>query len=114
MKNKITDINESTINDFVEKMRSQDDEIRKQIDFGYSFDGKVIEIFEIRPQWNDSTIINNFSFTRIRFYKSKNLWNLYWKRASGKWELYEPFPNATHLSSVLDVIDKDSYGCFKG
>lgn len=95
-------------------MRPEDPEIRRQLDFGYSFDGKVIEIFEMKPQWNDPKKIRNYPFARIRFYKSKNVWKLYWKRASGKWELYNPFPNATHLSTILKVIDKDSYGCFKG
>lgn len=114
MKDKVIDINEYILNNFVESMRSEDPEIRSQLDFGYSFDRKVIEIFEIRPVWNDPQKIHNYPFVKIRFYKSKNLWKLYWKRASGKWELYEPFSSATHLSDILKVIEQDSYGCFKG
>jgi len=114
MEERLININETTIREFVESMRPEDPEIRNQLDFGYSFDGSVIEIFEIRPQWNDPTKIHNSPFARIRFYKSKNLWKLYWKRANGKWELYEPFPSATHLSRILKIIDEDDYGCFKG
>ena len=114
MEERLIDINESTLNSFVESMRPKDLEIRSQLDFGYSFDGRVIEIFEIRPQWNDPKKNHNYPFARIRFYKSKNSWKLYWKRANGKWELYEPFPGATHLSKILKIIDDDAYGCFKG
>jgi hypothetical protein len=35
-------------------------------------------------------------------------------RASGKWELYEPFPKSTHLDKILEVIKEDKYGCFFG
>lgn len=40
---------------FVETLRSSDEEIRKQLDVGYSWDGQTALLFEIRPQWNDST-----------------------------------------------------------
>ena len=53
MTNKTIDINESTIKKYVESLRSGNPEIRAQVDIGYSYDGKVVILFEIRPEWND-------------------------------------------------------------
>lgn len=50
----------------------------------------------------------------MRFYKSRHQWNLYWMRAIGKWELYEPYPEATNLHSIIEILKKDKYGCFFG
>jgi len=52
MKKEIIDINESTIKQFVETLRPVDEEMRKQVDIGYSYYSKVIvvELYEIRPK----------------------------------------------------------------
>ncbi len=110
----IIDINESTIKQYVESIRPESEEIRAEIDFGYSYDGKIIEIYEIVPLWNNPTKKQNIPFAKIRFYKSKQLWNLYWMRASGKWELYEPFSKSTHLAKIIEVIKADKHSCFFG
>lgn len=114
MKNTIVDINESTIKDFVNSKRPKDKEIRKQLDFGYSYDGKVVIFFEIRPLWDNPEEKIERELAKIRFVKTRKEWNLYWMRASGKWEAYEPFPKSSHLAKLLEVIKKDEFGCFFG
>ncbi|MFT7298830.1 MAG: hypothetical protein ACI9WO_001648 [Sphingobacteriales bacterium] len=114
MKNITIDINESTIKKYVESMRSDDLEIRAKLDFGYSYDGKIAIIYEIRPVWNNPKEIQYIEFAKIRYYKSTQQWNLYWMRASGKWELYEPFPNSSHLEGIIEIIKEDKHGCFYG
>ncbi len=114
MKNKTIDINESTIKDYVESLRPENADIRKQLDFGYSYDGRVFVLFEIRPVWNDPEKIQHMEYAKIRYYKSRQEFNLYWMRASGKWELYEPFPESTHLEKIIDTVKKDKHGCFYG
>lgn len=114
MTNTITDINELTIKKYVESIRPEELEIRKQLDFGYSYDGKVAILYEIRPVWNRPNEVQNIGFAKIRFYKSRKEWNLYWMRASGKWELYEPFPKSSHIEKILEVIKEDKHGCFYG
>ena len=114
MKNTTIDINESTIKKYVESLRPESLEIREQLDFGYSYDGKVVILYEIRPVWNNPKEIQHIELAKIRFYKSRHQWNLYWMRASGKWELYEPFPNSTHLEKIIEIIKEDTYGCFFG
>ncbi|HET8885790.1 MAG TPA: hypothetical protein VFM70_05485 [Salinimicrobium sp.] len=76
MKNTTIDINEITIKKFVESLRPDDPEIQKEIDFGYFYDGKVFELYEIRPIWNHPNEIQHIKFAKIRFYKSRKEWNL--------------------------------------
>ena len=114
MSNKTIDINESTIKKYVESLRPENPEIREQVDIGYSCDGKAIILFEIRPNWQDVKKKQKFDFAKIRYYKSREKWNLYWMRASGKWEIYEPFPESTYLDKIIEIIKEDKHACFFG
>ena len=114
MKNTTIDINEANIKNYVESLRTEDPEIRAKLDFGYTYDGKVVVLYEIRPVWTNPKEIQHIEFAKIRFYKSRQEWNLYWMRASGKWEIYEPFPKSTHLDNIIDIIKEDKHGCFYG
>jgi hypothetical protein len=114
MKNSTIDINELTIKKYVESMRPESEEIRAQLDYGYSYDGKIVILYEIRPVWDNPTEIQHTEFAKIRFYKSRREWNLYWMRASGKWEFYEPFSESTHLEKIIEIIKEDKHGCFYG
>ena len=58
--------------------------------------------------------MQNNEFAKIRFYKSTREWNLYWMRASGKWKLYEPFPESSYLDRIIEIIKKNKHGCFFG
>lgn len=99
---------------FVENMRPKDEEVRKQLDVGYSWDGQSVVLFEIRPQWNEPTKILELPFAKLRYIKSSKIWKLYWRRGSGKWEAYEPKPEGTNLQVLLDEISQDGNGCFLG
>lgn len=114
MKGNIVDINEVKIQNFIEENRPEDPEIRKELDLGYSFDGKAFELFEIRPIWINPKEKQELPFARIRYYKSRREWNLYWRRANGNWELYEPFPRSNDLDTLIEVISQDKYHCFFG
>ncbi|MBB4119889.1 hypothetical protein GGR32_002200 [Mesonia hippocampi] len=114
MKDNVIDINEFIIKKYVEKLRPEEKSIRKKLDYGYSYDGKIVILYEIRPFWDNPEEIQNIEFAKIRFYKSTKEWNLYWKRASEKWERYKPFPKSTHLDEIIAVINDDNYGCFFG
>ena len=114
MPTKIIDINEATIKKYVASLRPEDLEIRNQIDIGYLYKANVVGLFEIRPDWQNPNQMQKIEFARIRFYKTKKIWKLYWMRASGKWELYEPFSESTHLGKIIEIIKEDKHGCFYG
>ncbi|MBI9033446.1 MAG: DUF3024 domain-containing protein [Bacteroidales bacterium] len=110
---KIINILEKRIQGFIEKMRPEED-IRDQVDIGYSFEKNTIEVFEIRPKWNNEQEKMHSSFVRAKYVKSRNVWVVYWKRASGKWDKYEPNPEVDDLAVFFEVIGADEYGCFFG
>lgn len=105
---------EVQLRNFVESLRSADEEIRKRLDFGYSWDGQNALLLEIRPQWNNPTKILEFPFARLRFVKSSRIWKLYWMRGSGNWEAYELQPVSADLHKLLNEVKNDAYGCFFG
>lgn len=114
MTKKIIDINEAIIKNFIEFLRPEDPEIREQLDVGYSYDGKIFLLFEIRPVWNNPEIKEEYEFAKIRYYQTRKEWALYWMRASGKWESYEPFPTSAYLDKIIEIIGEDIHGCFFG
>lgn len=114
MKKDIININEGIVKNFVESLRPEDLEIRKQVDFGYSYNGQVIEIFEIRPAWDNPKEIMHLAFAKLRYTKTKSNWKLYWMRGNLKWDVYEEFPSNITLANVLTVINEDKHGCFFG
>lgn len=106
-------IQEKTIQEFLKKRRPPEG-IRSQLDVGVTYENQVVEIFEIRPQWDDPKIIRHHPMAKSRYIKSKKIWKVYWMRASGKWEPYPLRPQVTHLSEFLDIVDRDELGCFWG
>lgn len=113
MVKEISDPNHAILNAYLEAIRPPI-EIRSKLDIGYTYDGTVVELYQIRPDWRDPAVILHHPYAKIKFTKSKNVWNLYWMRASGKWNEYKEFKPSTSLQKALDCIDKDEYGCFKG
>lgn len=114
MENKEIDLNNELLKRFVEVLRPQDEEIRKQVDIGYSWDGSIAILYEVRPRWNSREEILHNEFAKIRYHKSRGEWNLYWMRANGKWEAYKAHSVASNLQKLLDVIKEDKHHCFFG
>ncbi|MCF8237747.1 MAG: DUF3024 domain-containing protein [Saprospiraceae bacterium] len=111
---KIIDLHEKEIATFIESLRPDDPDIRKQIDFGYDYANHTIELYSIRPAWNDPQVFRKEPFAKIRYIQSRRIWKLFWMRASLKWNAYEPFPDSPRLQDLLLTIKEDSYGCFFG
>ena len=109
----IISIHERLIQKFVESIRPPED-IRDRLDIGYTFTDQVLIIFEIRPNWRDENDSIQSPVAKSRFVKSKGIWKIYWRRASGKWELYDPHPEEKDLTQVLNIIKEDTFHCFWG
>lgn len=70
MTEKKLDINDELLRSWVENHRPPI-EVRDQLDWGYTYDRNVIEIFEIRPMWRQEDEFQQFSFAKIRYVKSQ-------------------------------------------
>jgi hypothetical protein len=81
--------------------------IRKELDYSFTFENNILMLVEVRPHWNDKSVMQESPFVKARYYKSRNTWQLYWMRGTLKWELYEPKPE-------FKTIREDKYCCFFG
>ncbi len=90
-------------------------EIKKDLDHDYEIDGQAVTLLEVRPLWRwPQGEFTRRLFAKFRYVKTSDLWQIYWMRASGKWQAYEPDPVARDLVEVLEIIEADRYGCFFG
>lgn len=88
--------------------------IRKELDLGYRISGQSLELFEIRPLWNDPTKIIEESVAKTTYVKKSGSWKIYWMRADLKWHRYEPAPEVGTLEEFLQTVEEDAHACFKG
>lgn len=104
---------EQQVKDYIESKRPPV-EVREQLDIGYTYSDYTVEIFEIRPQWNDNTIIDHYSKAKAKYVKSKKQWSIYWFRETGKWSVYKPAPVVDSITEFLAIVEEDSNACFWG
>lgn len=109
----VVDLIAKRVEKFIEKKRPPE-EIRSKLDYGYSYKKSTVEIFEIRPQWDDNNIIHHHSFAKAKYVKSKNVWKIYWMRGNLKWAAYDPQPEVSTIDQFLEIVDQDAYHCFFG
>jgi hypothetical protein len=101
------------LENYIERVRPCE-EIRAQLDLAYEIEGQSVILKELRPRWNNPSLIDSSGYAKATFVKRTNTWKIYWRRASGKWDNYEPHATVDKLSDFLKIVDKDEYGCFKG
>jgi hypothetical protein len=89
-------------------------EMRDQIREVQRFTGYTLDLFYVRPRWQHPGETLDSPVARVRYIKSRKLWQLYWMRADLKWHRYIPHPVTTNLEEALQVIDEDANSCFFG
>jgi hypothetical protein len=67
---------EKAIAAFVAKRRPPP-HLRHQVDLSFRFDGRSVEIFEIRPRWEDPTERVEEAVAKARYLKSRDMWLIY-------------------------------------
>jgi hypothetical protein len=88
--------------------------LRDKIREGQRFTGNSIELFFVRPRYNDASRMIEESIAKITFVRSRGRWRLFWKRADLKWHGYPECRETDSLSKALRVIETDALGCFFG
>ena len=102
-----------TMENYISKVRPEP-EIRNRLDLNYEIKDQSITLNEIRPTWNNPNEILTLGYAKATYVKSKNVWNVFWKRADNKWHSYKPKPAVKELKDFLALVEQDEYGCFKG
>ena len=85
---------------------------RKELDFGFLIDGQSVELFEVRPVWNNPEQQLERSVAKATYVKRHNHWKVYWQRADLKWHAYEPMPSVPTLKRFLTLVEEDPHTCF--
>ena len=98
---------------FVERRRPAA-HIRPQLDLGYRVKDQSVEIFEIRPIWDNPAKKIEEPVAKAMYVKTQKIWKVYWQRADLKWHRYDPDPEVDSLQEFLRVVDQDEYACFFG
>lgn len=110
---KTIDFIDIQLKEYIESIRPPE-EVRDQIDIWYLYINNVVEIYEIRPKWDDKTISQHFPIARAKFVKSQNRWRIYWLSGNNKWLPYTPKPEVGKLYEFIELIKNDKSGCFWG
>jgi hypothetical protein len=88
--------------------------IQNQLRYIYRVEGQDVLIAEDRPRWGKPDEWIALDFAKLKYIRKHKIWRLYWKRASGKWELYKPYSESPNLKVLIDTIKQDQHGCFFG
>ena len=97
----------------LQKIRPSED-IRPQLDSGWRIENQSVYLFDIRPQWNDPSIIHHYDYAKATWVQSQKHWKIFWLRANGKWEPYPILPELGNLQLFLLETENDPAGCFHG
>ena len=104
---------EKIVSQFIEKRRPAP-EIRNKLDLGYRLRDQSVEIFEIRPAWNNPDKIIESPLAKTTYIGTKNIWKVFWRRADMKWHSYDPKPHVNTIEEFLALVDQDKHACFFG
>lgn len=104
---------EKLVGEFIEKRRPPP-HIRNELDLGYRVKGQSVEIFEIRPMWQNPDKKIEEAVAKTTYVKTRKIWTVYWQRADLKWHRYDPNPEVESLEKFLEIVDRDEYACFFG
>jgi len=98
---------------YIEKNRPPE-HLREQVDLSFKIKGQSVEIFEIRPIWNNPKEKIEESVAKAIYVKSRKLWKVYWQRADLKWHRYDPDPEVDSIEEFIEIVENDDYACFFG
>lgn len=98
---------------FLSRIRPPEN-IRNQLDIGYTIHDQSIIISEIRPQWDKPEVIQEHPFAKTTFVKAKNHWKVFWMRANSNWHPYSPQPTVKSLPEFVKLVEEDKHHCFFG
>jgi hypothetical protein len=98
---------------FIERRRPPP-HIRDKVDLAFRMRGQSVEIFEVRPHWEDKDRILEHPVAKATYIKSKRVWKVFWMRADFKWHSYKPDPEVGSIEEFLAVVQIDEHSCFFG
>ncbi len=96
------------------KIRRPPPEIRDKVDISYRIVDQSVELFEVRPLWNDPLKKIELAIAKTTYIKKNKHWKIFWQRQDLKWHAYDPQANVKTFAEFLSVVDEDKHACFFG
>ena len=90
------------------------DHQRCQVKVFFEIHGFDVRIIESRPSSAYSHLWIDTPIARLQYNPDTLGWQLYWMRASGKWEKYPGFEPTNNLKAVINMVSEDPYHVFWG
>ena len=88
--------------------------VRKQLDLAYRIENQSVELFEIRPEWQNPEKMTELPFAKATYLKKEKLWKIYWQRQDLKWHNYQLAPKVQYFEKFLAIVSEDANACFFG
>ena len=88
--------------------------LRNQVREGQRIVGQEIELFLVRPDFSDPSRWIEQSIAQTRYVKTRDVWQVFWKRADMKWHRYPSCLEVKTLEGFLELVDEDKNGYFWG
>jgi len=88
--------------------------LKDKLRYEYEIEKQNVIFYEVRPAFMQEGEFTKMPMAKLTYVSSRKVWKLFWKRASGKCEKYEPIDSTKDLKSLVQEIDQDGFGCFLG
>lgn len=88
--------------------------VRSKVDIGYRIKDQSVEIFEIRPHWEEESQKIETPVAKTTYIKDKGTWGVFWLMSDMKWHKYEPTPEVSSIEAFLALVGEDKHCCFFG
>ena len=88
--------------------------VRDELDISYRIEDQSVEIFEVRPQWDDPSKKIEASVAKTTYVKKEKHWKVFWQRQDLKWHSYEPMKIVSTFEEFLRLVHEDKHSCFFG
>jgi len=99
--------------DFLIKRRPHPS-VRDKCDLDCSLNNQSVEIFELRPQWNNPEKINEYPLAKTTYSLNKREWEIFYMSSNLQWKIYRMHKSAKTIEDVFSIIDCDETGIFFG
>ncbi|MCG8671534.1 MAG: DUF3024 domain-containing protein [Pseudomonadales bacterium] len=89
-------------------------QMRRMVDLSYRIENQSVEIFEVRPCFENPKEMFENPVAKATYVKSRKIWKIYWQRKDLNWHIYKPQPEVKYLEEFLDIVVEDKFSCFSG
>jgi hypothetical protein len=89
-------------------------EYKDELSIEYRVYRQDVVIFERRPAYNKPNETIEIPSAKIKYFRTKHEWRLFWMRKDLKWHIYKPFSSSVNLSDLMIEVESDPHGCFWG